>query len=250
MLDQIVTVLHQPSLIWLVLTVIIAGMVRGFTGFGTALVFVPVASRFLHPTEIVVTLIVLDMIGPMVHVPNALRVANKSEVFRLGLGTLIGLPLGVFLLTKISPVIFGWIVSCIILLVLLALVNGWRYSGAVGAKTPFFVGGLSGFMGGFSGLTGPPVILFYLGRQSNAAVARASLILFFTINELFSLVVFGVNGLLLLKPIVFGLILIAPYTIANLVGARLFKWKGEEFFRPIAYTIIGIAALIGLPIFG
>ena len=41
--------LATPGLIWLLFTIGLAGIVRGFSGFGTALIFVPVANIFLEP---------------------------------------------------------------------------------------------------------------------------------------------------------------------------------------------------------
>lgn len=51
--DLILQVWATPGLIWLLLAISVAGIVRGFTGFGTALVFVPVAGIFLLPQTVV-----------------------------------------------------------------------------------------------------------------------------------------------------------------------------------------------------
>lgn len=51
--EALAGVLATPGLVWLILTISVAGIVRGFTGFGTALVFVPVAGMFLPPQVVV-----------------------------------------------------------------------------------------------------------------------------------------------------------------------------------------------------
>jgi uncharacterized protein len=234
---------------WLVLTVIVAGLVRGFSGFGTALITVPVAAQFLSPPEVVVMLNVMDIFGPMLLVPQALRNGEPREVARLCVGSAIGIPVGVWLLTQIEPTLFRWLASSIVLLLVVLLMSGWRYKSAPGAAMSAGIGGLSGLMGGFSGLSGPPIVLLYLGSSDRAERIRANIILFFTFGEIVALVTFWVKGLLTYEMIVLGLVLAVPYTVATLTGSALFKRHGDAHYRRIAYVVIALAAISGMPIF-
>ena len=87
----------------LVLAAILAGLVRGFTGFGTAMVYLPVAGQVLDPVSAVVTLVVIDFIGPLPAVPGAWRDAHRRDVMRLAVGALAGMPLGLMVLLVLSP---------------------------------------------------------------------------------------------------------------------------------------------------
>jgi len=60
--------------------VVVAGVVRGFTGFGTALIYVPIASSVLSPMLVVVSLIIFDVLGAMPLTPRALRDGALREV--------------------------------------------------------------------------------------------------------------------------------------------------------------------------
>lgn len=234
---------------WLALTVILAGLVRGFAGFGTALVFVPVAAQFLNPPQVVVTLLVVDILGPMLLVPDALRKGEPREVSLLGLGALAGIPAGVWLLTRVDPLAFRWFASVAVLILVGLIVSGWRYWGRPPRIVVPGIGALSGLMGGFSGLSGPPIILLYLGGQEAPARIRANIILFFTLTEFIGLATFWANGILSWKTISLGLILALPYTAATLAGSAAFRRFGKTHFRPIAYLVIAGAALSGLPLF-
>ncbi len=234
---------------WLALTVILAGLVRGFTGFGTALVFVPIAAQFLTPPEVVVTLLVMDILGPMLLVPDALRKGEPREVGLLGLGALIGIPAGVFLLTRVEPLAFRWFASVAIFALVGVIASGWRYQGRPARPLTAGIGGLAGLMGGFSGMTGPPIILLYLGGGAAPARIRANVILFFTLTEFISFATFWANGLLSWRLILLGLLLALPYTGATLTGSTLFARFGKDHYRPVAYLVIACAALSGLPLF-
>ena len=77
------TALATHGLGWLILAASLAGLVRGFTGFGTALVFMPVAGAVVPPFWALVVLVVMDSIGPLPNLPRALRDGSPREVARV-----------------------------------------------------------------------------------------------------------------------------------------------------------------------
>ena len=93
---------------WLVLVVFIAGVVRGFSGFGTAMVFIPFASQFMDPVSVLVALTVMDIFGPIPNLPRAWRDGEPSSVARLGFATLVALPAGIYFLLAVPAEIFRY----------------------------------------------------------------------------------------------------------------------------------------------
>jgi len=53
----------------LVAAAAVAGLVRGFSGFGTAMVYLPVAGQILSPFEALTTLLIMDLVGPLPNIP-------------------------------------------------------------------------------------------------------------------------------------------------------------------------------------
>jgi uncharacterized protein len=105
--------LPEGGLGLLVLGAVLAGLVRGFTGFGTALVYMPFAAQVLPPVWGLVTLIVIDLIGPLPAVPRALRDGDPPDVLRLGAGAVVGVPLGALVLTALDPEVFRYTLSAL-----------------------------------------------------------------------------------------------------------------------------------------
>ena len=139
--------LAQPGLIWLLGAALVAGLVRGFSGFGTAMVYLPVAGTFLDPFAALTTLLVMDLIGPLPNVPRALRDRHPGDMSRLTLGLIIALPIGVLVLTQVPVEAFRYGVSLIALALLVLLISGYRYRGAL---TPRLITG-TGMLGRFPG---------------------------------------------------------------------------------------------------
>ena len=114
---------------FLALGAFLAGIVRGFTGFGTAMVYLPVAAQVLGPFEALASMMVKDLIAPLIHVPRAIKDGHPKDVMRLATGALLAVPLGVWILTLVHPDVFRWGVSLVALTVLVLLMLGVRYRG-------------------------------------------------------------------------------------------------------------------------
>jgi uncharacterized protein len=241
--------LGYDGLWWLILAVTLGGIVRGFAGFGTALVFIPLAAPILPPVWVLITIIIYDFFGPIPLIPRALRDADKREIGLLALGTLLTLPVGVWLLTRVDPTVFRWFVSGFAFALLTVLIAGWRHRATLNRFATFLVGSASGLMGGFAGLPGPPVILFYLSGPKPPAVVRANSLLFLVLYNVMIGGTFATKGLLDWRPVMIGLLLIVPYTLGGMIGAAIFDPARERIYRRVAYAIIGASALVGLPLF-
>ena len=240
--------LHFDGLIWLIVAVILSGLVRGFAGFGTALVFMPIAASVTSPIWAIIIMMSFDLLGPVALLPQAYRDSEPREITFLGIGALVGLPIGVYFLTKMDPIIFRWIVSCLSLLMLAFLASGWRYKNPMNIAMMTFVGLISGFLAGIVALPGPPVILSYISGPRPASVIRGNTMIYLFLVDIMTFFVFLTKSLLVLLPFVIGLFLTIPYTFSAIVGQSIFNPKNEHIYRRFAYGLIAASALVGLPI--
>lgn len=246
--DWISGVLATPGLGWLFLTVVVGGLVRGFAGFGTALIIMPVASSVLTPAGALTVLVVVDLLGPIPNLPGAYRTCNRTDVMRLGLGTLIALPVGLYGLSHMPEEVFGWLVSVLVLATLMALMIGWRYHGKLTPPLILGTGATAGVLGGATGLAGPPVIMLYMASTLPGAVVRATLLLYLFVLDSMMIVMLAAFGMLDPAMVLIGLVLLLPFVAANVIGGQLFKFGSERQFRAVAYTIIAGSAILGLPL--
>ncbi len=225
-----------------------AGIVRGFAGFGTAMVFIPIAALVVSPVYAILMMLTFDIFGPIVLLPRAWRDGEPRDVGLLGLGAIIGLPMGVYLLTRLDPVMFRWLISVLALSLLILLVGGWRYRKPLGAMMTGLVGVVSGFFCGVAALPGPPVILSYMSSARRAHVVRGNMILFLFLVDLLTFAVFALNGLLVPAPLLVGAVLVLPYTVAGLIGQRIFNPDMENVYHRVAYAMIAFSAIAGIPL--
>lgn len=239
-----------PGLIWLCLTIAVAGIVRGFTGFGTALIFVPVAGIFLPPASVLAVIALTGIGSTLALLPRAWRQADRADVALLAFAALCTVPLGLTLMVRLEAESVRWLVALFASLTLLALITGWRYRGRITRPSMAAIGGAAGVIGGLTGLTGPVVVLFYLTGQSMVQTVRANTILFLAILDVVLVVNLLWRGAIDARLVAIAAILSVPYLTTTLIGQALFSPAQERLYRGVAYAVIALAVITGLPLWG
>lgn len=226
----------------------ISGLVRGFSGFGTAMVYLPFAGSQMSPIWALTSLVIMDIIAPITLVPKTLKDAYLPDLYKLGIGALITCPLGVLVLVLLEPAIFRYAVSILTFVLLILLAVGFRFKGQLTSPMIFGTGGLGGFLNGTVGLPGPPVIMLYLASNLPPKNIRANIFMYLIFADILILGIFGFKGLMDLSAVILGGIVLFPYLTALWIGTYYFNSDMEKQYRNIAYLIIFFSALIGLPL--
>jgi uncharacterized protein len=241
--------LAHPALIPLACAALLGGLVRGFTGFGFAMVFVPLASMLVGPVAAVGLIWVIDAPFALPLATRSVRRADWREVLPLFFGALITLPIGVWLLTHLDRLTTRWMICIAIMTALVALVSGWRYAGKPSHRFSFGVGTVSGFTSGLASLGGMPLAIFWLGAQDKSARnTRDNLQTYFALTTFTSGIVLAWSGVLTLERAALGLLLCLPYGLGLLAGVKGFSYASDFTFRRIAYAVIGLSVIIALPL--
>src|SRR5881394_2868495 len=218
----------------------VSGTARGFSGFGSALIFMPLASSIAAPRLVAALLLIIDLVAAAPLVPNAWKQADRKATAIMVFGALIGVPIGTYFLSRLEPVTTRWIISAFVFALLLLLLSGWRYRGKDHSAISVGIGGSSGFCSGLAQTGGPPIVGYWLGRPLAASVARANILLFFGASDFFSVVSYALTGLITFDAIRFSLLVGPIYAIGVLLGAQLFGRASETLFRAVCYALIAM----------
>jgi hypothetical protein len=225
----------------------VSGTARGFSGFGAALIFMPLASSMAAPRLVAALLLIIDFVAAAPLIPNAWRQADRKATAVIVLGALVGVPIGTYFLSRLDPVTTRWIISAFVLALLMLLMSGWRYRGKDHVALSIGIGGLSGFCSGLAQTGGPPIVGYWLGRPIASKIARANIFLFFGASDFFSAVSYAATGLITTDSIKFAFVVGPVYAVGVAFGASLFGKASEKLFRSICYVLIAMALVIGLP---
>lgn len=232
------------------LAALVAALVRGFSGFGAGMIFMPVAAAMLGPKPAAGILYVIDTILILPFLFGALRRVDWADVLPLGIGAMLAVPLGAWVLLNVDPIPLRWGLSLAILAAVGLLAAGIGYRGPTRTPVALAVGALAGFLSGAAQLPGPPVLIYWLGRQLVSTTMRANAIAFFMFTTLISGFAFLWGGIFTAEVMRQSAALFPFYAIGIFIGSRLFGRAHESTYRWIAHVTIVIAALISMPVFG
>lgn len=246
--DAIAALLATPGVGWLAAGALLAGTVRGFAGFGTALIYLPFAGSVLPPFAAITTLIAMDVLAPLVAAPRAWPDAARRELAWLIAASAVFLPLGVLTLALVPPEVFRYAVAVIALVLLSALIGGLRLHRPPTPASLIAAGGTAGFFGGAAGLAGPPVILFYMASTRRPEVIRATILLFLVAEAAMALLAFWAMERLEPEALGLGAALMLPNALGIALGTAMFRPGAEILYRRVAYAVIAASALSGLPL--
>jgi uncharacterized protein len=225
-----------------------SGLVRGFSGFGGAMIYMPLVAAVYEPRIAAVTLLLVDFLASTPFVFPEFRRCTWREVLPISIAMAAAAPLGAYLLVVLDPIVLRWIIAILVLGLLAVLISGWRYRGPSTLPITAGVGLVAGVGAGAAQIAGPPVILYWLSRGNSATILRANLMVFFLFCGIALIAVYSVQGLFTAQSVALSLMLGIPYIAGVGIGSRFFRGTSDQLYRRVAYAIVALAALLSLPL--
>lgn len=226
----------------------VAGIMRGYSGFGTAVILAPVYSLLWGPRAGIPVMLLMELVVSVQLLPGAIKDADRRVVLPLGGAAAVATPLGAWVLLTADGEALRRFIGGFVLVFGLLLMSGWRYHGSRPLPLNLAVGTAAGLLKGATGMSGPPVILYLLAGLEEAKRHRANLILFFATIAIISVFPPLLGGLIDLPVLVRLAVLLPVMALSVPVGARLFRVVPDRMYRPFAMGVLLVAG--GLALFG
>lgn len=228
------------------LATIVAGLMRGYSGFGTAVILAPVYSLLWGPRAGVPVMLLMELLVSVQLLPSAIKDADRRVVLPLGGAAAIATPLGAWILFTVDGEALRRFIGGFVLVFGLLLMSGWRYHGSRPFGLNIAIGTLAGLLKGSTGMSGPPVILYLLAGLEDARRHRANLIMFFATIAIISVVAPILGGLVDATALLRLVVLLPVMLLSVPVGARLFHVIPERLYRPFAMGVLMVAGSLAL----
>jgi hypothetical protein len=226
---------------------VLAGVVRGFSGFGGAMVLVPILAATYGPQTAVPVMVLTDFVLTLPLAWAARRRCAWREIMPLTGGYALALPGGIAVLLVADPTLLTRATGLMVLALAALMALGLRRRAATTRRAAAGVGLAAGFLSGSTGIGGPPVVLFWLGgRDAAPQQVRANLIVLFTLVGALSLTLLTASGLNTRTTLTLTAVLMPLYGLGLLTGARGFTGLSERVYRPTALILVAAAGLTAL----
>jgi len=231
----------------------VGSLIQSSSGFGFGLLAVPLFLLMGFPLpETVIVIVIGSAIQKVIAVGYLRRSADWRGHRRFMAVSLAALPLGVFLMYKVSFMNHNIVKQVIGGLVLFLLLLQWK--GVIKAKEKvadiwgYVAGFLSGILNGLANIGGPPLVLWILAHRWSNEQMRVTPIAFSIVlvpfQLLFMLLTFGDR---LWTPLLKGLLL-APLVflgswVGLKIGAKISRDHLKLYMRILLFLIAGSALI-------
>lgn len=222
----------------------LASFVFGLTGFGIGLVALSLLPFFLPLTTVVPLTTLYGAVFALVMAVQLRRYVIWPPVLRLLLGTVLGTPIGVWMLATLPSGLLKRAIGA-----LLVTVVGLEWYGAyprtlTGRYWSWGAGGLAGILGGAIGTPGPPVVVYVAAQGWSPRVMKAILQVFFCVNQ--SVIVAGHwwAGLLTSEVVWLAGVYAIPAALGVTAGIYLFPRIDQQSFRRLLFLLLCVLGLV------
>ena len=224
---------------------VFSAAIRGFTGFGSNLIWGPVLLYLYGPVEMVA---IMAMTGAMAVLQIAVPAARIAEWREIGVimgAAIIIAPIGIYSLIHLDPEIVRRAIGGFILIIALILASGWKIKGNRGYPTQIVTGGIAGWLAGFAGIGGPVCVLYFMAGSGKVEVQRANNTISVGVLSPPVVIMLAINGNIALETVVIAVAMLPPYFLGQWVGARLFHVLPRTLFRRL---VLGLLMVIGVTV--
>jgi uncharacterized membrane protein YfcA len=227
-------------------TAMAAGLMRGFAGFGSGMLMAPIFAILFGPVDAVTMVAILELFASVQLLPQVLKDTQWDFVAPLGLSAMLFMPLGAYVLRSADPALLTRLMAAVVLIFVIILMAGWRYSSEKKLLVTLGVGAVSGALMAATSMGNPPIVLYLLAGQNRARTIRANIIAYFAVTQIALLSVLGLMAMVALPAVVRAILLTPGYLLAALVGSRLFRQSDEKLYRRTTIAFLLVIGIYGL----
>ena len=225
----------------------LSGLMLGYTGWGGALVSMPLLVFFFGPIEALAILNIGVLVLTAHLFPSAARKTDWPIMAPMLIATVICAPIGSWFLFFLDPELIRRIIGLIIISSSVLILLGWRYRGPQGFAPAAATGAIAGLINGFIGLGGPPMVIYLMAIDKSAEVQRACILVGMAVVSVVIFITLAIAGVFTFETAVRGFATTPLQWAGGIMGAWLFAQAPAGIFKKfslLALVCLGVSMAI------
>jgi len=198
----------------------------------------------MEAKSVVVMNVILGSVSNVMILFRTWRYIDLRRAIFMCLGSVLGTPLGDYLLSILDPSIIKLIMASLVIpfSVLLLLGHSYRFKRDIAGCI------IAGFMGGVLGtstsLSGPPVVLFLLNQGLVTERFVGTLAAYFLFIAIIGIGAFSPLGMVTADLLTKTATLLPALVLGSYLGVKMLPRINELLFKRIVLSIVSVTALI------
>ncbi|SHI75696.1 sulfite exporter TauE/SafE family protein [Desulfosporosinus lacus] len=228
------------------ITIFLSSFLQSITGFGFAIVGTPLLLFFMEPRQVVSLMTIGGILLNLMVIYKTRGRSDSKVIWPLFTASLFGTILGVYVLKVINASVLKLSIGILILLLAFLMASNYVFTIKREKLATILVGIVSGFMGGSTSLSGPPVVFFLTNQQQDKEAFRANLVRFFCFGNIATLIIMYYMDALdtgIFSHLIYA---IPGVLIGVWLGEKTFAKVSPKFFRWLTLSIIFICGVVSV----
>jgi uncharacterized membrane protein YfcA len=228
-----------------ILVGVVAGFVQGVSGFAFALIATSLWAWTIEPQLLVPTVVVTSLLGQGVSILSVKKEVKLARATPFLLGGALGVPVGVLILPMLNAGIFRMSIGIILVIYCSVMLRGRRLPVVQGGgkAADGCIGLIAGVMGGATGISGPPIILWCASRGWDKDVQRATFQSFFIGTQILIIGIYIAEGLINARTMQLVMVAALPVIISSWLGSRVFKRFADQHFQKVIFGLLFVSGV-------
>jgi len=235
------------ALFWIILTVFIASLVKGISGFGFALISLPPLMLWYSPQEIIPVLLICNLVASILIVlqkkERQLITPHFKSLIIYGAFFTI---LGVFVLKYLPEHLIIIVLSIFLIVLSLLSIFGIQFPKRIRTRSFKIAGALLGLLTGSISISGPPMALFLNAANVDKQEFREIFSWFSIVTATVALIGYYALGILNFASLKITLMFLPLLFIGSFIGKRLNRLIPAIIFKKGILVISLISSVLML----
>lgn len=234
--------MELTSLFFIAIILLIAAIVKSFSGFGFGILSIPFLLFFLPPSAAIPLILGLNLPIEFLLLMSMKPNIDTKHISPLIAGGVLGVPIGVWLITSSDQSTLNTIISATILLIAILMITNVlpRLSSSLPARS--VMGFIAGMLHGFSSLAGTFIAAYLDGTGEKKALFRADMVVFTTILNIIAVLLFILLGFATIDLAMIALIMLPIVLLGTFIGNGLAKHVSQKQFHMLIMSIVIVAS--------
>ena len=250
--------MNEPY-VWLLTTIIIfiSSAIQSMTGFGFAVLAVPLLVIFLNPRDVVALSMILSTLSVLAMAWRTRKHTRLPINTRLFTAAIFGLPPGLLALRYLDlaylQIAVGLISIGVTLILVLSVVRSHESTladeaepGNWWSRQTIFAGLVSGFLTGSLSMPGPPVVALLSGQSVKKAAYRATLLAYLSLIYPLALIALVIGQLVSTRIFLISIGHIPALIIGIMVGEAVHEASTQRLFTIFSLVLLSVSGAIAL----
>jgi len=219
-------------------------VLHSIVGFAFALLSTPAFFLLFPPKEVVVLTVLLTLVLDVLIVVPSRRAVGFQELRAIALPVLAGLPVGLGILSLVSPPLLKVLVGATVILLATPMLLGWGQRPERGRLLSTVAGFMGGVLTTSINFNGPPVVLYLRSLGLAPHAFRATTAAYLMAAHALAAALFALTGHLTLGVLNVAVVLSVACVAGYWVGSWLYGRIQSDLFARLVLVLVIVMGVV------